>query len=154
MMSSGIARNAWIFIAVGVLLASLQGSAQQVATPQGGSQKMEPREGETFHVLVGKSVIVNVAAPLTRVLSSNPTVIETMATSPTEVVLEGKAPGVSSVILWDNVGHSQVLDVEVDLDVTSLRNAIQRAYPQERLDVEADGGHLVLSGTACQSSHH
>jgi pilus assembly protein CpaC len=71
-----------------------------------------------------------------------------MATSPTEVVLEGKTPGVSSVILWDNSGHSQVLDVEVDLDVTGLRTAIQRAYPSEHLEVEADGGHLVLTGSA------
>jgi pilus assembly protein CpaC len=150
-MSSRIAPHAWIFLAVTFLLVSVPGGAQQVATPQGGSQKVEPREGETLHVLVGKSVVVNVSAPLTRVLSSNPTVIETMATSPTEVVLEGKTPGVSSVILWDNVGHSQVLDVEVDLDVTGLRNAIQRAYPEERLEVEADGGHLILLGTASNS---
>ena len=147
-MSSRIARNAWLLIALSVLLASIQSAAQQAAQPQGTAQKVEPAEGQTLHVLVGKSVVVNVSAPLTRVLSSNPTAIETLATSPTEVVLEGKTPGVSSVILWDNVGHSQVLDVEVDLDVTGLRGAIQRAYPQEHLEVEADGGHLVLTGSA------
>ncbi len=147
-MTPRIVRNACLSVAVGVLLASLQAVAQQAATSQSGSQKVEPTEGQTLHVLVGKSVVVNVSSPLTRVLSSNPMAIETMATSPTEVVLEGKAPGVSSVILWDNSGHSQVLDVEVDVDVTGLRNAIQRAYPKEQLDVEADGGHLVLTGTA------
>ncbi len=101
-----------------------------------------------MHVLVGKSVVVNVSAPLTRVLSSNPTAIETLATSPTEVVIEGKAPGVSSVILWDNQNHSQVLDVEVDLDVVGLRSPIQHAYPGEPIQVEADGGRLVLTGAA------
>lgn len=141
-MSSRILRKTWLFVAAGVLLASMQAAAQA------GAPKVEPTEGQTLHVLVGKSVVVNVSAPLTRVLSSNPTVIETMATSPTEVVLEGKAAGVSSVILWDNSGHSQVLDVEVDLDVTGLRTAIQRAYPSEHLEVEADGGHLVLTGSA------
>jgi len=30
-------------------------------------------------------------APLTRILSSNPAAVETMATSPTQVVVEGKA---------------------------------------------------------------
>jgi pilus assembly protein CpaC len=41
--------------------------------------------------------------------------------------------------------------VQVDLDVASLRSAIQRAYPGEHLEVEADGGHLVLSGSASDS---
>jgi pilus assembly protein CpaC len=147
-MNSRILRNAWLFVAAGVLITCVQAAAEQPATPQAGSPKVEPTEGQTLHVLVGKSVVVNVSAPLTRVLSSNPTVIETMATSPTEVVLEGKAPGVSSVILWDSSGHSQVLDVAVDLDVSGLRTAIQRAYPSEHLEVEADGGHLILGGSA------
>ncbi|MCU1297128.1 MAG: Flp pilus assembly protein secretin CpaC [Acidobacteriaceae bacterium] len=130
----------WLLLALSTLVASVQGVAQV--------QKVEPAEGETLHVLVGKSVVINVQTPLTRVLSSNPVVIETLATSPTEVVVEGKAAGASSVILWDRTGHAQVLDVIVDVDVSALRNAIQRAYPHEHLDIEADGGHLVLTGTA------
>jgi len=144
-MSSRLIRNAYLFAMFAVLgsILVLSHSAQSQA-----AVKTEPGEGQTLHVLVGKSVIINVAAPLTRVLSSNPAAIETMATSPTEVVLEGKAPGASSVILWDDTGHSRVLDVQVDLDVAGLRSAIQRAYPGEHLEVEADGGHLVLSGSA------
>ena len=111
MISARFIRNTWFLAAVCVLLVSGRGLSQQASQPQSGQQKVEPTEGQTLHVLVGKSVVVNVSAPLTRVLSSNPTAIETLATSPTEVVIEGKAPGVSSVILWDNQGHSQVLDV-------------------------------------------
>jgi pilus assembly protein CpaC len=115
---------------------------------QTGPTPASPAEGETLHVLVGKSIVVNVQAPLSRVLSSNPAVVETMATSPTQVVVEGKAAGNSSLILWDASGRSQILDVAVDLDITGLRNAIQSSYPNEQLDVEADAGRLVLTGTA------
>src|ERR1051325_2296663 len=115
MISSRFIRNLCLIVMLGVLF-TLQLSAQQPAQPQTQQGKTEPpAEGQTLHVLVGKSVVVNVSSPLTRVLSSNPNAIETMATSPTEVVVEGKAPGASSVILWDAAGHSQVLDVEVDL---------------------------------------
>jgi len=48
----------------------------------------------------------------------------------------------------DASGRSQVLDVAVDLDIAGLRNAIQRSYPKEQLEVEADAGRLVLTGTA------
>jgi pilus assembly protein CpaC len=149
-MNSRRVRHSFVLAIFGIALSLTPALAQQPAQNQTPG-KTEPGEGQTLHVLVGKSVVINVAAPLTRVLSSNPTAIETMATSPTEVVLEGKAPGVSSVILWDNTGHSQVLDVEVDLDVAGLRSAIQRAYPSEHLEVEADGGHLLLSGSASDS---
>lgn len=118
-------------------------SATLSATPR---QEANPPEGETVHVLVGKSVIINVQAPMTRVLSSNPAVVETLAVSPTQIVVEGKAAGSSSLILWDASGQSQVLDVLVDLDIAGLRNAIQHAYPNQRLNVEADGGHLILTG--------
>ena len=87
--------------------------------------KENPAEGETVHVLVGKSVVVNVQSPLTRVLSSNPTVVETMATSPTQIVVQGKAAGSSSLILWDSANHTQILDVVVDVDVAGLRTTIQ-----------------------------
>lgn len=122
-----------------ICLASGIWAAAQQSTPSA--------EGQSLHVLVGKSVIINVQAPLTRVLSSNPAVVETLATSPTQVVVEGKAAGASSLILWDNTGKSQMLDVVVDLDVSGLRTAIEHAYPGQQIDVQADGGRLILGGS-------
>src|SRR5437764_4375438 len=72
-----------------------------VSQPQSSPQQNVSSEGQALHILVGKSVVVNVQAPITRVLSSNPSVIETLATSPTEIVVEGRAAGSSSLILWD-----------------------------------------------------
>src|SRR6266487_6398360 len=100
-----------------------------LAAGQTAPTPASPAEGETVHVLVGKSIVINVQAPLTRVLSSNPTAVEAMATSPTQVVVEEKAAGNSSLILWDASGRSQILDVAVDLDIAGLRNVIQRSYP-------------------------
>ena len=159
MNTAGISRLATRLFAIAILSMALQAQPQQsgtaAATPaaqgsqasQTAPQASTPPEGETIHVLVGKSVVVNVQTPLTRVLSSNSTAVETLATSPTEVVVEGKAAGASSLILWDSSGRSQVLDVVVDLDIAALRNAIQRSYPNQQLNVEADGSRLILSGT-------
>src|SRR3954454_15357225 len=74
-------------------------------------------EGQALHVFVGKSVVINLQTPVSRVLSSNPAVIDTLATSPKQVVVEGKTPGVSSLIIWDSEGHSQILDVTVDVNI-------------------------------------
>src|SRR3989441_2174764 len=117
-----------------------------VSQPQSSTQQNVSSEGQALHILVGKSVVVNVQAPITRVLSSNPSVIETLATSPTEIVVEGRAAGSSSLILWDQSGRSQMLDVIVDVDVSGLRSAIERSYPDQHIDVQADGGRLILTG--------
>jgi len=140
MISSNLAKMALFVFVIG-----------NIAVGQDTSQPVAPAEGETVHVLVGKSILINVQKPLTRVLSSNPTVVETMAASPTEIVVEGKAPGASSLILWDANGRSQVLDVVSDIDIAALRNVIQKTYPKEHLQLEADGGRLLLTGTASTS---
>src|SRR5437660_4292832 len=130
-----------------------QAAPQTQSTAQGqtSSQQNVSSEGQALHILVGKSVVVNVQTPITRVLSSNPAVIETLATWRTEVVVEGRAAGTSSLILWDETGRSQMLDVIVDLDVTGLRTAIEHAYPNQQVQVQADGGRLVLTGSVPDS---
>jgi len=104
-------------------------------------------EGQALHVFVGKSVVINLQSPVTRILSSNPTIIDTLATSPTQIVVEGKSAGSSSLILWDATGHSQMLDVTVDVNVSRLRTTIEETYPGQPITVQSDGAHLILTGT-------
>jgi pilus assembly protein CpaC len=108
-------------------------------------------EGQALHVFVGRSVVINLQSPVTRILSSNPAVIDTVATSPTQVVVEGKSAGSSSLILWDATGHSQMLDVTVDVNVSFLRMAIEQTYPGQQITVQSDGAHLILTGTVSDS---
>jgi len=103
-------------------------------------------ETQTLHVLLGKSLVVNLESRLMRVMVSSPTVISAMPTSPTQVVVSAKTVGASSLILWDETGRSRMLDVLVDLDVTALRDGIQLAYPNEPIQVQAEGDKLIVSG--------
>jgi pilus assembly protein CpaC len=84
---------------------------------------------------------------LKRVLTSNPAVIEALVTSPVQLVVEAKAAGKSSLIVWDESGSSRMLDVYADLDLTGLRAAIQRAYPDQSIQAQADESKIILSGT-------
>src|SRR6266699_7353170 len=108
-------------------------------------------EGQALHVFVGKSVVINLQAPVTRIVSSNPAVIDTLATSPTQVVVEGKSAGASSLILWDATGHSQMLDVTVDVNIAHLRTTLEQTYPGEQINIQSDGAHLILTGTVSEA---
>ena len=130
-------RSLLLYIVLVGLLAVLPATAQS--------------EGQALHVFVGKSVVINMQAPVSRILSSNPEVIDTLATSPTQVVVEGKAAGVSSLILWDSSGHSQILDVTVDVNISHLRTAIEQTYPGQQINIQTDGAHLILTGIVSDS---
>src|SRR5438552_18722340 len=122
-------------IALGQLKVSLAalGIALLLAVVPAAAQS----EGQALHVFVGKSVVINLQAPVTRILSSNPAVIDTLATSPTQIVVEGKSAGASSLILWDSPGHSQMLDVTVDVNISHLRTALEQTYPGNQMSVQA-----------------
>lgn len=112
-----------------------------------GQAQTSSAEGQPVHILVGKSVVLNLEGRIKRVVVSNSAVVEALGTAPSQVVLEAKAAGESNVILWDESGNSRMLDVTVDVDISGLRTALQRAYPNETLEIQADGGRVIVSGT-------
>jgi pilus assembly protein CpaC len=69
-----------------------------------------------------------------------------------QLVVEAKAAGKSSLILWDESGSSRMLDVYADLDLRGLAAAIQRAYPDQSIQAQADEGKIILSGTVAGQS--
>ena len=132
-----------------IRIAGLVGSALTVAgAPLGGALQHEATtaEGQTLHVFVNKSVVINSETRVVRMMTGNPAVIDTVATTPTQIVVTGKTPGVSSFIIWDSPDHSQILDVVVEPDTSALRAVIERAYPSQQINVETDGARIILSG--------
>lgn len=102
---------------------------------------------ETVHILVGHSLLVHTPDRVKRILTGNPEVIESVVTSPAELVVTAKKPGSSSLMLWDQAGHNRNLDVDVDLDVGPLRNSIEQSFPYANIDVQSSADKVELIGT-------
>lgn len=122
--------------------------AQQPATATQQQAQTENFAGsQVLHILVGHSVVINTTARLRRVLVGNPAAVTTATTSPNEVVVTALAPGSSTVVLWQIDNQSRILEVFCDLDVAMLREAVARSFPGEQIDVEAEEGRVILTGT-------
>ena len=125
-------------------------SALHIATlPDSTTALMSRTElaNQTLHLLVGRSIFINTPSRLKRVYVSNPKAVDSFTSSPSQVVLTAIAPGVSSLILWDEAGRSQTYAVSSDLDVVSLQKEIHQALPKDNIQVEAQQDHICLSGT-------
>ena len=136
---------------LGIVALALSHAATAAAGSGLGQQAAAAPETQTLHVLVGKSVLINLEARVKRVMVSNPGVIDATVTSPTQVVVTAKGAGTSSLILWDQADRSRMLDVLVDVDVSALRDAVQQAYPTEPVQVQAEEGRVIISGTVSDS---
>jgi pilus assembly protein CpaC len=102
---------------------------------------------QLMHLLVGRSIFIKSTTRLKRVYVSNPLAVDSLTSSPTQIVVTAKAPGVSSLILWDELGQSATYLVFSDLDVTNLQKEIREALPYDNILVDAEQDRVSLSGT-------
>ena len=117
---------------------------------------MVPTQDSTneLSVAVGKTVLVNLARPISRVSIGLGDVAETHAISPTEVMVNGKAPGETSLIIWDTKGGRQFFNVTVRASTSAtndnleaIRRELRMELPGQPLKVSTENGSVFLRGT-------
>lgn len=130
--------------------ACAQTNAVAAATPRtaiGNMSSNAQMVGETLHLLVGRSMFVNTDSRLRRVYVSNPDVLDSFTSSPHQIVITAKTPGLATLVLWDETGKSQAYLVNSDVDVSDLHHALQDAFPNDNIRVEGRGEQVALAGT-------
>lgn len=101
---------------------------------------------ELLHVTVGRTLFLTTAARLKRVYISNPSILASFTASPNEVLVTAKDAGVSSVVIWDELGHQTAYTVSSDLDIDGLRQSLAAALPAAGIQLSALQGHIELAG--------
>src|SRR5580704_11823686 len=71
-------------------------------------------------VTVGKSLILDTPADLRRVAVANGDLAEALAVNPREVLINGKAPGETSVILWQQDGARAMYNLTVRQNMSRI----------------------------------
>ena len=103
---------------------------------------------QKIHMLLGHSRLVNMPSRITRVSIADPTILDVLIVASDQVLVNGKAPGSVSLVLWDDSGNNRSYDVSVDLDTQSFSDQLHAIYPTQPVKVSAQGDALVLSGHA------
>jgi len=98
-------------------------------------------------VIASKSILINTQEPIGRVSVSAPDVADVLVVSPHQVVIHGKAPGITSIILWERSGKSTSYDLVVELDTSMVQRQMEEQFPTETIQVSSAKGSIILSGT-------
>jgi pilus assembly protein CpaC len=134
--------------------------AGQIAQAQ-GAPNPPPSAGARFEdstnelsVAVGKAVLVDCAQPIQRVAVGQAEVAEVSAISPTEIMINGKAEGETSLIIWDIHGGRQFFNVAVRANsavsgdnLDTVRRELKTELPGQDVRVTFANNSVFLRGT-------
>jgi pilus assembly protein CpaC len=99
-----------------------------------------------LRVMVGKSLLINTTERLKRVSVTDPSVADALVVTPTQVLVNGLAPGEVSLLIWDELERSRSFDLRVDVDITAATEEMHRVFPDEQINVTPSRNAIVLSG--------
>jgi len=101
-------------------------------------------------VTVGKSIILDTPADLRRVAVANGDLAEALAVTPREVLINGKSPGQTSVIIWQQDGVRARYNLTVhqsDFRVDAVRRELEHGLEGQRVTLELANDTVFLRGT-------
>ena len=122
------------------------------SSPPEAYQAQRPQVSDVpqLTVIASKSIIVNTAEPIERVAVTTTDIADALVISPQQVMINGKAPGIVSLVLWDRTGKSTSYDLVVEIDLSLLQRQLEEQFPTENISVTSAKGALVLSGSASE----
>ena len=102
--------------------------------------------GDMLHIVAGHSMVLRSESVMRRIYVGNPAVLQSFTAGPNEIVLTAKAAGISSLVVWDTLGHSRLYTIATDVDPESLRQSLAEAFPASHIGVEGREGRIYLTG--------
>lgn len=105
-------------------------------------------------VTVGKSVVLDLAKPIRQIVMGLGDYAEAQAVSPTQVLVNGRAAGETTLIIWDASGTRQFFNVTVRPStyathdqLESIRRQLRTELPGQDVAVAIEGSNVFLRGT-------
>jgi pilus assembly protein CpaC len=95
----------------------------------------QPQVPPTISVTVNKSMVFRLAQRAKRVSVSQPQVADVVVVSPNQLLINGKAVGTTSLIVFDEKGEVANYDLIVMPDVAALRGQLRVVLPNEKVEI-------------------
>jgi pilus assembly protein CpaC len=131
---------------VGALLAlcgllTFGGGARLSAQNVQPAASAQPR----LSLTAGRSTVLAVDFDITRIAITNPAIADAVVVAPREILIDGKAQGTISLIVWGE-GRRLQYDLAVDAPISQLQQQLRNLYPGEDIQVTVSEGAVTLSG--------
>lgn len=142
----------YIVLAAAVLvgMSPRQGAAATVLESQAQPAQNEAGAPGRLTVTVGKSLIIDSPLPIQRISVANGDLVEAVGVNPKEVLINGKAAGDTSLIIWQQGGSRLLYDLTVRMSTAKLdavRQQLAREFPNENITINYENDTPFVRGT-------
>ena len=100
-----------------------------------------------LEITIGKSQVVELKEPFTRVSVTNPGIADVFVVTPNQLLVSGKAVGTTSLVVF-YPRKTVFFDIFVQTDLALLRERLKHVAPKDEIDVQAAQDSLILTGTS------
>ena len=143
-------------VMVALLTASVPHAQQPAGTPSSAPRQALPApaagtEYPKISLTAGRSTVLTTEFDVTRIAITNPAVADAVVVQPREILIDGKAPGTVSLIIWGSSGRTQY-DIVVDAGVLGLEQQLKTLFPGEDIRVILNEEALILSGSVSSNA--
>lgn len=147
--------TAWlgrIGAAVGtIILCSLAAPAVLAADPPSASTEaaaVMAGKVQPVHAVLGKSTVLQLNDPATRMAVGNPSIADVTLLNPREFYILGKGLGSTNLVIWTRNGSVSIFDILVNIDASALQDKLAQLLPDEKnIKVTTAADSVVLSGS-------
>jgi pilus assembly protein CpaC len=112
----------------------------------------QPQAAPAITVTVNKSMVFRLAEKAKRVSVSQPQVADVLVVAPSQLLINGKNVGTTSLIIFDEKGEVSNYDLIVAPDIAALRGQLRSVFPGEKVEISTSGPALVLRGEVSNES--
>src|SRR5436190_7253292 len=140
-------RKLLVFIVACVFAAA---SFAQEPAPAQQTRPATPLPARTMTLTVGRGQLLQFPDEASRVSVSDPATADAVVVSVHEVVLNGKAPGNTTIMVWHGENVSPY-DITVAPDLTEINRQMRATFPNERIEVSSSKDAILLTGVVTDS---
>ncbi len=101
---------------------------------------------EELSVTIGKSIVIDYPEDIARISTSDPDVVDAVAISTREILLNARAHGISTVVVWAKSGQRNFYNISVTHDLVPIRQLLAETFPGEDIEVQAALDSVTLTG--------
>ncbi|MBI1355859.1 MAG: type II and III secretion system protein [Acidobacteria bacterium] len=125
-------------------------AAALTATMIAASWAAEPRQaapmGDEIPLTVGKSIVLDIPDEIQRVAITDDAVADAIAISTREVLINAKAEGMTTLVLWSRTGDRTFFTITVGANIRQLQDHLRQAFPGENIRAHRTGSVVTLNG--------
>lgn len=112
-----------------------------------GVVRLPAQNAEDLRLTAGKSVIMDYPSDINTVNTSNPDVVDVTLRTTREILLSPKNTGSATLIVWDRANQRTLYNINVELNLESLRQLYKDSFPNEAIQVHSSRDTITLTGT-------